>query len=86
MAQIGNAFACRTERNRGRFLGWLSNPSLLRGIAIEVVILLGLVYIPPLARFIWSCSHTTRTVDWAWFLSGNYLQSGLDPQVVSSLA
>lgn len=49
MAQIGNAFACRTERNRGRFLGWLSNPSLLRGIAIELVILLGLVYIPPLA-------------------------------------
>jgi magnesium-transporting ATPase (P-type) len=49
MAQIGNAFACRTERNRGRFLGWLSNPSLLRGIAIEVAILLGLVYFPPLA-------------------------------------
>jgi magnesium-transporting ATPase (P-type) len=49
MAQIGNAFACRTERNRGRFLGWLSNPALLRGIAIELVILLGLVYIQPLA-------------------------------------
>jgi magnesium-transporting ATPase (P-type) len=49
MAQIGNAFACRTERNRGRFLGWLSNPALLRGIAIDLVILLGLVYIPPLA-------------------------------------
>jgi Ca2+-transporting ATPase len=49
MAQIGNAFACRTERNRGRFLGWLSNPALLRGIAIDLVILLGLIYIPPLA-------------------------------------
>ncbi|OGO63202.1 MAG: hypothetical protein A2030_11210, partial [Chloroflexi bacterium RBG_19FT_COMBO_50_10] len=49
MAQIGNAFACRTERNRGRFLGWLSNPSLLRGIAIELLILLALVYIQPLA-------------------------------------
>ncbi len=49
MAQVGNAFACRTERNRGRFLGWLSNPSLLRGIAIELVILLGLIYIRPLA-------------------------------------
>jgi Ca2+-transporting ATPase len=49
MAQVGNAFACRTERNRGRFLGWLSNPSLLRAIAIELAILLGLVYIPPLA-------------------------------------
>jgi len=50
MAQVGNAFACRTERNRGRFLGWLSNPSLLRGIAIEVGILLSLVYIKPLAN------------------------------------
>ncbi|OGO27126.1 MAG: hypothetical protein A2136_11025 [Chloroflexi bacterium RBG_16_54_11] len=50
MAQVGNAFACRTERNRGRFLGWFSNPSLLRGIAIELAILLGLIYIPQLAR------------------------------------
>jgi magnesium-transporting ATPase (P-type) len=50
MAQVGNAFASRTERNRGRFLGWLSNPSLLRGIAIELIILLGLIYIPPLAH------------------------------------
>ena len=50
MAQIGNAFACRTDRNRGRSLGWLSNPSLLRGIALELVILLGLVYIRPLAE------------------------------------
>jgi Ca2+-transporting ATPase len=49
MAQVGNAFACRTERNRGRFLGWLSNPTLLRGIFIELVILLGLIYVKPLA-------------------------------------
>jgi Ca2+-transporting ATPase len=49
MAQIGNAFACRTERNRGRSLGWFSNPALWRGIAIELAILLGLIYFPPLA-------------------------------------
>ena len=49
MAQIGNAFACRTERNRGRFLGWFSNPTLWRGIVIEVAILLGLIYFKPLA-------------------------------------
>jgi Ca2+-transporting ATPase len=49
MAQVGNAFACRTERNRGRFLGWFSNPALLRGIAIELVILFGLIYFRPLA-------------------------------------
>jgi len=50
MAQVGNAFACRTERNRGRYLGWLSNRNLLLGIAAELVILLALIYIPPLAR------------------------------------
>jgi magnesium-transporting ATPase (P-type) len=50
MAQVGNAFACRTERNRGRYLGWLSNPTLLRGIAIDLVILFGLIYIKPLAE------------------------------------
>jgi Ca2+-transporting ATPase len=50
MAQVGNAFACRTERNRGRFLGWLSNPTLLRGIIIELAILLGLIYVKPLAN------------------------------------
>jgi len=50
MAQVGNAFACRTERNRGRTLGWLSNPGLWRGIAIELIILLILVYVPPLAE------------------------------------
>ncbi len=49
MAQIGNAFACRTERNRGRTVGWWSNPTLLGGIAIEIAILLSLIYIPPLA-------------------------------------
>lgn len=50
MAQVGNAFACRTERHRGRTLGWLSNPQLLLGIAIEILILLALVYFLPLSR------------------------------------
>jgi Ca2+-transporting ATPase len=49
MAQVGNAFACRTDRNRGRYLGWLSNPTLIRGVLIDLVILLGLIYIEPLA-------------------------------------
>jgi P-type Ca2+ transporter type 2C len=50
MAQVGNAFACRTERNRGRYLGWLSNPTLIRGVIIDIAILLGLIYIAPLAN------------------------------------
>ena len=49
-AQIGNAFACRSEKTRGRYLGWLSNRSLLLGIGIEIAIILALIYIPSLAR------------------------------------
>jgi magnesium-transporting ATPase (P-type) len=47
MAQVGNIFACRTERNRGRRLGWLSNRLLLMGVGVEIAILLALIYFPP---------------------------------------
>jgi len=50
MAQVGNAFACRTDRNRGRSLGWTSNPRLLLGIGVDLAILLVLIYFPPIAR------------------------------------
>ncbi len=51
MAQVGNAFACRTERLRGRSLGWLSNTNLLRAVTIEVLLILLIVYFPPLQNF-----------------------------------
>ena len=50
MAQVGNAFACRTERERGRSLGWLGNPFLILGVFIEIAIILILIYYPPLAE------------------------------------
>ena len=50
MAQVGNAFACRTERSRGRYLGWLSNPNLLLSVGAEIMILLVVIYFPPLAN------------------------------------
>jgi Ca2+-transporting ATPase len=50
MAQVGNAFACRTERERGRSLGWLSNPYLILGVTIEIGMILILIYYPPLAE------------------------------------
>jgi Ca2+-transporting ATPase len=50
MAQVGNAFACRTERLRGRALGWLSNPGLLGSVMIELILVLVLIYYPPLAQ------------------------------------
>ena len=50
MAQIGNAFACRTEKLRGRALGWLTNRALIWGIFLEILTVFGLIYIPFLAR------------------------------------
>jgi magnesium-transporting ATPase (P-type) len=49
-SQVGNVFACRTEKARGRHLGWLSNRLILGGVAIELVIIISLIYIPPLAQ------------------------------------
>ena len=49
MAQVGNVFACRTEVNRGHTLGWISNQFLLLGVAVEIVLVLFLIYFPPFA-------------------------------------
>lgn len=49
-AQIGNAFACRSEREKGHHLGWFSNRFLWIGIAAELVMILVIIYYPPLAR------------------------------------
>jgi magnesium-transporting ATPase (P-type) len=50
MAQIGNAFACRTETEQVRRMGLLTNRFLVAGIGIEALIILLLIYLPPLAR------------------------------------
>ena len=49
-AQIGNAFACRTEKEYVRRLGWLGNRFLVWGIVVEVCLILLMIYLPPLAR------------------------------------
>jgi len=49
MAQVGNAFACRTEKARGRQLGWLRNRFLLAGVGVELGLILLLIYVPALA-------------------------------------
>jgi Ca2+-transporting ATPase len=50
IAQIGNAFACRTETGHVRHMGWFSNPYLLLGIAFEVILIVILIYVAPLAE------------------------------------
>jgi magnesium-transporting ATPase (P-type) len=49
MAQIGNAFTCRTEKEAVHHLGWFSNRFLLVGVAVELALILVLIYFRPLA-------------------------------------
>jgi magnesium-transporting ATPase (P-type) len=60
-AQIGNAFACRTEKEHVRRMGWLSNRSLILGIGIEVLLILLMVYFPPLT---WVFEHLPLPPNW----------------------
>ncbi|MGH2523693.1 MAG: HAD-IC family P-type ATPase, partial [Anaerolineales bacterium] len=48
-AQVGNAFTCRTEKERVHRLGWLSNRFLIFGVAFEVAVIVLLIYVRPLA-------------------------------------
>jgi Ca2+-transporting ATPase len=50
MAQIGNAFACRTSRARNVQMGWTSNRNLIGSVLLTVAIILALIYFPPLAH------------------------------------
>ena len=50
LAQVGNAFACRTEVHRGRYLGWTNNRLLLFGIMVSILLIMILIYFPPFAR------------------------------------
>ena len=76
MAQVGNAFACRTEVNRGRALGWMSNRFLLFGVVTEIVMILGLIYFPPLAR---AFNHVPLPLLWwIWIAPYGLVLYGLD--------
>ena len=46
MGQVANVFACRDERLSVLSLGWFTNRLLLWGIAVEIVIMLLIVYTP----------------------------------------
>jgi len=46
MSQVGNVFACRTFKAHNRQQGWFSNPTLLLGVALELVVIWALIYIP----------------------------------------
>ena len=50
MSQVGNAFACRSSKIRSTYLGWLSNGYLLLGVAIEIAVIVALIYVPVLGN------------------------------------
>jgi len=67
-AQAGNALACRSEHIRSSYLGWLSNSYLLGGIFIELVGIIGIIYIPFLAHVF---KHIAIPA-WMWIGLGSY--------------
>ena len=50
MAQVGNVFACRTERISNHKIGWFSNPLLLFGVGFEIFLVILMVYFGPLVN------------------------------------
>jgi magnesium-transporting ATPase (P-type) len=44
MAQIGNAFACRSEKTRNTRMGWTSNHYLLLGVLVEFLGIWSIIY------------------------------------------
>jgi len=64
MAQVGNAFTCRTEVHRGRYLGWTSNNLLIFGNFISILFIITLIYFPPLTS-VFNLS-TIPPLLWLW--------------------
>jgi Ca2+-transporting ATPase len=67
-AQAGNALACRSEHVRSSYLGWLSNSYLLAGIFVELVAIVGIIYIP----FFAGIFKHVAIPGWMWIGLGSY--------------
>ncbi|MEM5774701.1 MAG: cation-translocating P-type ATPase C-terminal domain-containing protein, partial [Anaerolineaceae bacterium] len=76
MAQLGNIFACRTEIHRGRALGWFSNLPLLAAGGGALLMLLALVYLPPLAHLFQH--RPIPPILWIWLGTYPFIIYGLD--------
>jgi magnesium-transporting ATPase (P-type) len=50
LAQVGNAFACRSEKTRNTRLGWFGNRYLLFGVLVEIIGIWSIVNYEILAR------------------------------------
>ncbi|HJS29447.1 MAG TPA: cation-transporting P-type ATPase [Anaerolineales bacterium] len=76
MAQVGNAFAVRSEINTGRSLGWFSNRFLLVGVGVEIGLILLFIYFPPLASIF---QHVPLpAAAWLWLVFYPFILYGLE--------
>jgi Ca2+-transporting ATPase len=62
--QTGNVFACRSERTSIFRLGFFSNPLIWVGIAMEWILVLLIIQVPPLQ----SIFSTTPLAPWQWLV------------------
>ena len=62
--QDGNVFACRSERTSIFRLGFLSNPLIWLGIAVEWMLILSIIYVVPLQNIFSTAPLST----WQWAL------------------
>ncbi len=63
-SQIGAVFNCRTEKQSVFRVGLLGNKQINLGIVLEILLIIALVYLPPLQ----SVFHTTALDIWDWLL------------------
>jgi hypothetical protein len=52
VGQVGNAFACRSATRWPGALGWTTNRLLVRAVIAELLLLVGFLYIPPVASLL----------------------------------
>jgi Ca2+-transporting ATPase len=64
--QVGNVFACRTERESVFYAGLFVNKLVLWGIATEIAIITALIYSPPLQRIFGLAPLTIK--EWSFLL------------------
>jgi Ca2+-transporting ATPase len=62
--QMGNVFACRSERVSIFRLGFFSNPLIWTGIAVEWALILAIIYVVPLQKIF----ATAPLTPWQWSL------------------
>jgi P-type Ca2+ transporter type 2C len=62
LVQIGNAFACRTSTAHNTQMGWGSNRMLITGVLLALLMIIGMIYIPFMAKAF--SIHTFPIIYW----------------------